>query len=360
MRMPRSTVVAGGKLLVFSVVALLTTGVLVAIMGNFGSGPTNTYKAIFTNASMVQEGDDVRVAGVVLGSVESVDVHDGDLASVEFTVAEDLPVTTESEVQVRYLNLVGDRYVTVTEGKPGGTKLRDGATIDSEHTTPALNLTALYNGFAPLFNALEPEQVNELSLNLVRVLQGEGGTIESLMQHTASLTSAIADRDQLVGDVIANLDELLTTVDGRQQQLTELIQELRRWVGGLADDRVQIGRSIVNISSMTRVLADLITKARPLVKADIAQLRRLAEVLSREDTKAVVVQVLRDLPEMLEDQTRTGTYGSWYNYYICGAQVDIRLPRQFGDALEGIDVDINELRSELRSFSYTSNAERCD
>jgi phospholipid/cholesterol/gamma-HCH transport system substrate-binding protein len=354
MRLPRSTMIAGSKLAVFSAVALLATGVLVAIMGNLGSGPTKEYTALFSNASLVQPGDDVRVAGVVLGKVESVDVHGEDRAKVTFSVAEDLPLTTRSRVEIRYLNLVGDRYVTVVEGKRGGEPLREGATIGVDRTTPALNLTALYNGFAPLFNALEPEQVNQLSLNLVKVLQGEGGTIEGLMRHTASLTAAIADRDQLVGDVIANLDELLATVDSRQQQLTELIQELRRWVGGLADDRVQIGRSIVNISSMTRTLASLLTDARPLVKADIVQLRRLAQVLTRDDTKKVIAQVLRDLPEMLEDQTRTGTYGSWYNYYICAAQVDIRLPEQL-DA-PGFEA----LRKELRSFSFSSSAERCE
>ena len=353
MTVSRQTWASGFKLGVFTVVSLLMTGLLVAIMGRFGSGPTNEYSAVFSNASLLQEGDDVRVAGVVLGKVESVEVYDTDQARIRFTVAEDLELTTNSQVEIRYLNLVGDRYVTLEQGEPGGEPLSDGDTIALENTRPALNLTALYNGFAPLFHALEPAQVNELSMNLVKVLQGEGGTIESLMRHTASLTSTLADRDKLVGQVIANMDELLTTVDSRHQQLTELIQELRRWVGGLAEDRVQIGRSIVNISSMTQVLADLITDARPLVKADIAQLRRLADVLSRDDTRAVIERVLRDLPEMLEDQTRTGTYGSWYNYYICGAQVDIRLPEQLD--IPGIE----GLREELRSFSFSSNAERC-
>ncbi len=349
-----TTTVATGKLAVFTVVSLIMTGGLVAIMGKIGSGPTNEYTAIFDNASMLQSGDDVRVAGVVLGSVESVEIRDTSDAQVKFTVAEDLPLTTESRVEVRYLNLVGDRYVSVTEGKRGGSPLKDGATIETDRTSPALNLTALFNGFAPLFNALEPAQVNELSLNLVKVLQGEGGTIESLMRHTASLTSAIADRDQLVGDVIVNLEQTLGTVDSRQQQLTDLIKELRRWVGGLAKDRVQIGRSVVNLGSMTRVLGDLLVDARPLVKEDVAQLRRLSKVLSRKETRAVIARVLRDLPEMLEDQTRTGTYASWYNYYICAAQVDIRLPQELNIP------NINGLREQLRSFSFSSDAERCD
>lgn len=355
MKASPQTLSAAVKLTVFTVVSVIVTGVLVAIMGRFGSGSTEEYSAIFSNASLLQKGDDVRVAGVVLGKVKSVDVYDTDRAKVAFTVAKDLPLTTSSRVEVRYLNLVGDRYLTVTEGQPGGDPIRPGATIPITNTSPALNLTALYNGFAPLFSALQPQDVNELSLNLVKVLQGEGGTIESLLSHTASLTTAIANRDELVGQVIGNLDELLTTVDDRHQQLTQLIQQLRRWVGGLAEDRVQIGRSVVNLSSFTKVLADLITQGRPLVKSDFAQLRRLAEVLNRSDTKAVLNKILTNLPEMLADQTRTGTYGSWYNYYVCGASANIKLP----EIIAGLK-QFNALANQLKSFGIRSNAKRCN
>ena len=307
MNVSKNTVSSGIKLAVFTAVSLVVTGTLVAIMGRFGSGETVEYSAIFKSASLVEEGDDVRVAGVVLGKVEEVELHDTDAAKVTFSIAKDMPVTDTSRIEIRYLNLVGDRYVTVVEGKSAGERLRDGATIPLERTSPALNLTALYNGFAPLFSALEPKDINALSLNLLKVLQGEGGTVESLMAHTASLTTTVADRDKLVGEVITNLSELLGTVDSRHQELTTLIQELRRWVGGLAEDRVQIGRSVVNISTLTRSLAGLIAEGRPLLKADIAELRKLATILARPDTSAVLKQILRNLPEMLEDQTRTGT-----------------------------------------------------
>ena len=355
MNVSKKTIGSGIKLAVFTAVSLVVTGTLVAIMGRFGSGETVEYSAIFKTASLVEEGDDVRVAGVVLGKVEEVELHDTDAAKVTFSIAKDMPVTDTSRIEIRYLNLVGDRYVTVVEGKSAGERLRDGATIPLERTSPALNLTALYNGFAPLFSALEPKDINALSLNLIKVLQGEGGTVESLMAHTASLTTTVADRDKLVGEVITNLSELLGTVDSRHQELTTLIQELRRWVGGLAEDRVQIGRSVVNISTLTRSLAGLIAEGRPLLKADIAELRKLASILARPDTSAVLKQILRNLPEMLEDQTRTGTYGSWYNYYVCGFSGNIKLPEEIEELEE-----LGDLTEDLKNFSFHSTAERCD
>ncbi len=350
----RKTLGAVVRLAIFTAVSLVVTGTLVAIMGKFGTGETEEYSAVFANASMVQKGDDVRVAGVVMGKVTDVKIHQANRAKVKFTVKKELPLTTATRVEIRYLNLVGDRYVTLLQGAPGAARIRAGSTIPIEQTSPALNLTALYDGFAPLFAALSPKDVNELSLNLVRVLQGEGGTIEGLLQHTASLTSAIADRDELVGQVITNLDTLLTTVDGRHQQLTQLVSQLRRWVGGLAEDRVQIGSSVANLSSLTKLLAELIGQGRPLLKTDIAELRTLTKILSSPEGDAVMNKILTNLPEMLEDQTRTGTYGSWYNYYVCGAKFEITLPK--GLNIPGLDL----LTSQLRNFGVRSTAPRCN
>src|SRR3546814_20306036 len=72
------------------------------------------------------------------------------------------------------------------------------STIPVANTEPALDLTTLFNGFKPLFTALDPDQVNELSMNLVQVLQGEGGTVASLLENTASLTGTMAGRDDLI------------------------------------------------------------------------------------------------------------------------------------------------------------------
>lgn len=356
MTVSRHLVVSGAKLAVFTVVSLVVTGTLVLIMGKFGTGETEEYSAVFANASLLEKGDDVRVAGVVVGKVREVGIVSTDKAKVRFTVAKDLPLTTSTIAEIRYLNLVGDRYLAVEQGKGDGERIAPGRTLPQSQTRPALDLSALYNGFAPLFNALEPSQVNELSLNLVRVLQGEGGTIEGLVKETASLTTTIADRDQLVGQVITNLNGTLGTVDANRGQVEQLLTQLRRWVRGLAEDRVQIGRSVVNISSLTQVLADFLTEGREPLRRDIAQLRRLARTLSREETIKVVNQMLDNLPEMLEDQTRTGTYGSWYNYYLCGYQADITLPRELVRALPALQ----PLTEQLRRVSYRSNAKRCD
>lgn len=344
---------AGIRLGVFIMVSLAVTGLLVAIMGNFGFGPQKEYKAVFSSASELTSGNQVRIAGVVVGKVTEVEIYRRDQAMVTFKIDDDVPLTRDSRANIRFLNLIGDRYMSLSEGKEGASRLAPGATIPIDRTTPSLNLTELFNGFQPLFAALNPEDVNKLSLNLVRVLQGEGGTVRELLANTASLTNSLADRDQLIGEVISNLTALMTTVDDHHQELDELIISLRSWFGDLAKDRKVIGSSLKNISEVTETVADLLTRSRPLLKEDVAQLRRLFTILSKPEHKDYLDMTLELLPKMLEKQTRIGLFGSWYNYYLCEFQGGVVLPSELMNLLPP---DVQESMSNFKMYSH---AERC-
>ncbi|GAB3196700.1 MCE family protein [Nocardioides hungaricus] len=350
-----TTIAAGVKLGVFTVVSVLVTGLLAVIMGNVGFGAGTTYRAVFTSASMLQEGDDVRVAGVSVGEVKSVEHYERTGALVTFRVQADVPLTTASRAEIRFLNLVGDRYLALEQGADtSADPLESGGTIPVGQTKPALDLTVLFNGFQPLFSALNPQQVNDLSMNLIQVLQGEGGTVQGLLQKTASLTNTLADRDRLIGSVVDNLTQTLGTVDSRRRQLGELVVGLKNWMADLAADRTVIGSSLSNLSDLTAVVADLIRQGRPLIKSDVAKLRKLAALLNKKQNRKQVVELLDRLPESMTDQTRTGTYGSWYNYYVCGFSGRITLPLGLGN-IPGV----KQLMGMLNKLEFRSTAPRC-
>jgi phospholipid/cholesterol/gamma-HCH transport system substrate-binding protein len=338
---------------IFIVVSLMVTGLLVVIMGGIGLGSQKEYKAVFASASELAKGNQVRIAGVVVGKVTEVEHYRRDKALVTFQVKEDVPITRESEANIRFLNLIGDRYMSLSEGEKGAPPLAPGSTIPIDRTTPSLNLTALFNGFQPLFAALNPEDVNKLSLNLVRVLQGEGGTVQELLANTASLTNSLADRDQLIGEVISNLSALMSTVDDHHQELDELIVSMKSWFGDLAKDRKVIGSSLKSISDVTETVADLLTRSRPLLKKDVAELRRLFTILAKPEHKAYLDETIDKLPTMLAKQTRIGVFGSWYNYYLCEFQGGVILPSALMDALPP------DVRSYMADFTVVSKADRC-
>ena len=310
------------KFLVFVLVTLLATGLLIMTIANKDFRASKSYTARFTDATALAEGDDVRISGVKVGEIESIDLVDRRVAQVKFNVA-DRRLPSNVSAVIKYRNLVGQRYLALEQGSDGieaaGTQggfLPPGGTIPLDRTKPALDLTVLLGGFKPLFQALSPEDVNKLSYEIIQVLQGEGGTVESLLAHTASLTQHIASRDQVIGQVINNLNGVLDTVNQRDQQLTELIGQLRRVVSGLAEDRDSIGSAITAMDGLTNSTADLLQDARPGLQADINGLGELSKNLN--GNQELVDRVLKNMPNKFETLGRTASYGSWFNFYLCG------------------------------------------
>ncbi len=313
------------KLSVYTVVIVLATSLLALIIVNERFAPTVSYTAKFRDASGVLSNSDVRIAGVSVGKVESVEVTDDNLATVRFTVREDEFVPESVRVAVKYKNLIGDRYLALERGPGSPTReLPAGAIIPQSRTEPALNLTTLFQGFRPLFQGLRPKQVNQLAGEIVQTLQGEGGTINELLAHTASLTSTIADRDQVIGQLVDNLNRVLGTVAERDAQLAALITRLQRLVSGLSADRKEIGESISSVGELTDSVAGLLGEVRPPLRADIKHLDKLATNLNRGSK--TVDRVLRNLPSLLNEVDRTASYGSWFQFYLCQSSGKIDLP----------------------------------
>jgi len=329
------------KLVVFMVTTALATGLLVVVIGNLSFASTKEYKAVFVDATGVVKGDDVRVAGVKVGTVEDVAVVDRSRAQVTFTVEEDTTLSAATNAAIRYRNLVGQRYIALSQGIGSTEALDEGATIPVDRTKPALDLTVLFNGFKPLFQALSPDDINKLSYEIVQVFQGEGGTLEGLLASTASVTQTIADRDQVIGDLITNLDGVLERLGDRDDQLSELIVNFRRFIGGLKTDREAILSSLDQISALSDETAGLVKGIRAPFVEDIKQLRRLTQNI--DDNKAELDRALQVLPIKLNKVGRTAIYGSFFNFYLCHFKGQVRLPANVSVPL-----------------SYSVGSERCD
>ncbi|MBB4686498.1 MCE family protein [Amycolatopsis jiangsuensis] len=313
------------KLGIFLVVTVLLTTILGISIANINTTSVNEYSARFTDATQLLPNDDVRIAGVRVGQVKDIKIVDKRQAEVEFEVDAGRRLPAGVTAQIKFRNLVGQRYVALGEGTAAsGAMLRPGESIPLERTTPALDLTELFNGFKPLFTALNPDDVNKLSYEIIQVLQGEGGTVESLLSHTASLTTTIADKDQVIGEVIDNLNTVLDTVNAHTPQLNTLIVNLQQLVSGLAADRKPIGDAIESLGTLADTTAGLLGDARQPLKDDIAALGDLTTKLNKNEP--VVEHFLQFLPKKVSALTQTADYGSWFNFYACEVKGSVSLP----------------------------------
>jgi phospholipid/cholesterol/gamma-HCH transport system substrate-binding protein len=315
------------KSIIFTLVTVLATIALAATIRNSTSGDLREYKAIFTDATSLNRGDDVRMAGVKVGTVKNVEVHDDKYAKVTFTVSTSTPLTQGTKAELRFRNMVGQRYISMMPPTSPGTALKPGYTFTVDETKPSLDLTLLFNGFQPLFQFLNPKDVNALSEQIIAVFQGEGATVEGLISSTASLTQTLADKDQVIGELISSLDSVLTVVNDRSDQLDTTLITFQQLVSGLAEDRKTIGQSIDGLAGLTTSVGDLFNEARAPLKGSIAALGTLSENLA--DAEPVLDRFFKNLPTKFDKIGRIGSYGSWLNFYICSIDGAIPMPEGY-------------------------------
>lgn len=330
------------KFLAFAAVMSLLTAALVTMFADYRGGETNSYSAIFHDVARLKPGDSVRIAGVRVGTVDDVRLREDKTVMVSFDADRTVVLTVGTRAEVRYLNLVGDRYLELVDS-PGSTRtLPGGGQIPTERTAPALDLDLLLGGLRPLTQGLNAEDVNVLTASLLQALQGQGGVMESLLSRTSTFTSTLADHSDVIQQVIDNLRHLTAVLAKDSRQFSGVVERLDALVAGLAADRDPIGASIESLENGTASLTDLLTNGRPPLAATVDQLSRLSTPLDADKDKIDVA--LQKAPGNFRKLVRLGAYGSWINYYLCG-----------------ITLRVSDLQGQTAVFPWVKNqgAGRC-
>jgi phospholipid/cholesterol/gamma-HCH transport system substrate-binding protein len=297
------------------------TAALFAIFGQYRTGSTVGYSAVFTDASSLKSGDSVRVAGIRVGTVNGVALQPDDTVLVTFDSDRDVVLTTGTKVAVRYLDLVGNRYLDLLDS-PGSTRIQPpGSQIPTDRTEPALDLDMLLGGLKPVIQGLNPQNVNALTNSLIQILQGQSGNVESLLANTSAFTNELADNRQTVQQLIDNLNVVVATVAQDGGKFSGAVDRLEKLITGLSKDRDPIGEAITALDTGTASLTDLLSQARPPLAGTVDQLNRLAPLLDKD--KPLLDISLQKAPENYRKLVRLGSYGSWLNQYLCGISLRV-------------------------------------
>jgi len=313
------------RLGIFSSVLLLFTVMIIVVFGQMRFDRTYGYSAEFNNISGLRAGQFVRASGVEVGKVSSVHLVDGGKrARVDFDVDRSVPLYQSTTAQIRYLNLIGDRYLELKRGEGQGADkvLSPGGFIPLSRTSPALDLDALIGGFKPLFRALDPEKVNTIATSLITVFQGQGGTINDILDHTAQLTSQLGERDQAIGEVIKNLNVVLDTTVRHRKAFDDSVNNLEVLITGLNDHRQQLAGGTAHISNAAGTVADLLAEDRTLLHKSLGYLDAIQQPLL--DQREQLIDYLHRVPTALNMIGRAiGSYGDFVNFYSCDISVKI-------------------------------------
>ncbi|MGE0217089.1 MCE family protein [Mycolicibacterium sp.] len=304
------------KFTVFGIVMAVLTAFLFLVFSDTRTGAANRYSAVFTDASRLQSGDTVRIAGIRVGTVKGVQLQADRSVLVTFDADRNTVLTTGTKAAIRYLNLVGDRYLELIDSPDSTQIIPPGGQIPASRTAPALDLDVLLGGLEPVIQGLNPDDVNSLTSSLVQILQGQGGTIESLFAKTSSFTNSLADNSAVIEELIVDLRTVLDTLAAEGDEFSAAIDKLEQLVSGLAADRDPIGTAIEALDNGTASMADLLSRGRAPLAGTVDELNRLAPLVDNDLDR--LDATIQRLPEIYRKLARVGSYGAWFPYYICG------------------------------------------
>jgi phospholipid/cholesterol/gamma-HCH transport system substrate-binding protein len=313
------------KLIIFAAVSgLITLSVIATLLDLQIGEPQNSYRAVFTNATGLQPGDIVRVAGIEVGKVNSIKL-DHDQAEVSFTVQATQHVTTATEASIDFQNLLGQRYLALeapAAGPGAGRPAKPGYTIPSSQTHPGLDLTTVFTGFQPLLAALNPTQVNQLTGSIIAVLQGESGAVADLTTKTAQLTTNLAQRSTVIDKVLDNLTPLLTQVNTSDGNIGRLIDGLDAVVRSL--NTPALPAAISGASALAANTSSLLANAQPFIDQDFQKLAQATGVL--EANEQPISNVLANLTPFLKTLNKVSDSGSYLSVYVCDLTLNVSGP----------------------------------
>lgn len=309
-------------LLIFLVVTSTMTWLVYATLQRTVTGKTTDYVAEFSDVFGLRDGDDVRMAGVRVGRVSSVDLigAPGDSkARVEFALQDDQQIFANTEASILYQNIVGQRYLDLRLGPDtaGGasTPLPGGSVIPVARTVPSFDVGLVLNGYEPLFATIDPKAADQITKAAVQAFQGDSGAMATLVEKSGDLTETIAGRDELLGDMITGMDRLFGTLAGQNANIETTLNNTKQMVTSFNARRPELVSSMGSISRVVRALGAVTTEVNPSLQALLTREPGFAAHLVSIEPQLAFMGA--NLPKMLKGLANASGSGAYLNVYTC-------------------------------------------
>ena len=203
---------------------------LIILLSNTLTNPvavnTRTYTALFTDASGLHLDGDVRVRGVRVGKIESVDLvrRDGqNFAQVKLTLDKKYGVVPVTRLAIKFQALTGVRYVDVVKPAEGYRAADLVMQVPSTMTRPSFDVTTLFNGLQPVLATLSPAEINTFTANAASFLTGDGSGLGPLLHSVRRLTEFVSNRQQVIATLVRNLSEISDAIGGTSAKFIHII-----------------------------------------------------------------------------------------------------------------------------------------
>ena len=303
------------KLAAFTIFTIIVTFWLASIIGKL-SPFKDTYQlqVEFADATGILNGDPVKIAGVPIGKVTTFQVEEG-RAVVDMEIQGDVDIPTNSFFEIKFLNLLGQRVINVRPAETPSSEIwADGDRVPETQTSPALDLSVVFNNLRPLIQSTNPEDINTVARTVLAVFKGREGDLAGILGNLANLTDTLSARDQRLARLVSDLDNLTQILNRRSGNIRSGLRDFTEFMEALADVTPRIERVVDQLTTASVKFGGVVNRNRSNLDQELADLKTLLDIVN--DELGPLDRIAKNLKEVLLATARTQGYGKWWNLYV--------------------------------------------
>jgi phospholipid/cholesterol/gamma-HCH transport system substrate-binding protein len=287
-----------------SLVLILLVGISMMVTPWWKQVTRNTYIAYFPNTNGVYTGDEIRILGVAVGTIEKIEPQP-QAAKVTFTVDSEYPVPADVRAAILSPSLVTSRAIQLVPVYSGGPKLADGATIPEERTAVPVEWDDLRKQLEKLTESLQPtteggtsalgQFVNTSAANL----RGEGDTARDTIIKLSQAVSALGDHSTDIFSTLRNLETFVSALTSSSELLASFNKNLANITTVMTNTPNEWGQAIAGLDGAVNDLRPFVAENREAIGTTFDHLNSITTALN--DSRRDIKQTLHVAPNVFQN-----------------------------------------------------------
>jgi phospholipid/cholesterol/gamma-HCH transport system substrate-binding protein len=274
-------------------------------------GGGDTYYADFTEAGGLKANDEVRIAGVRVGKVDSVSL-DGDHVKVAFRIENAADFGTDTRAAIKVKTLLGAMYLSLEPAGPG--QLPQGSEIPTSRTTSPYDVVQAFSGLASTSERIDTHQLARGLTTLADLTRNTPRNFRKALAGVSALSGNLAARNEQIGTLLGNLRSVTTTLNARDQDIVGLMRDSAVLFDALVKRRQAVHDLLHSTTELSVELTRMVRQSRADLKPALTHLSAVVDVLNKNADN--IDQSIRLMGPFYRVFANTLGDGPWFDTYI--------------------------------------------
>jgi phospholipid/cholesterol/gamma-HCH transport system substrate-binding protein len=274
-------------------------------------GGGDTYYADFAEAGGLKANDEVRIAGVRVGKVDSVSL-DGDHVKVAFRIENGADFGTDTRAAIKVKTLLGAMYLSLEPAGAG--QLKKGSEIPTSRTSSPYDVVQAFSGLARTSERIDTHQLARGLTTLADLTRNTPHNFRQALSGVSALSDNLAARNEQIGTLLQNLRSVTTTLNARDQDIVGLMEDSAVLFKALVKRRQAVHDLLTSTSELSVELTKLVRQSRGDLKPALTHLSAVLDVLNKNSDN--IDQSIRLMGPFYRVFANTLGDGPWFDTYI--------------------------------------------